>query len=411
MKRDIDQLMAERQLDAIVIEGPDGLTSANAAWRYMVNGAELTGLVIKRRNSPEQLIYHAMERLQAEETGLELVPFSRWDYPAIVKRFPDRLDATVELRRQMFNDLGVHGRVGVYGTMQANELLALAGALQQALPEVQLVGEFDRDVINEARKTKDEAELERMADVGRRTCAVVQTVVDFIRAQRAANGQVVDAQGKPVTIGMIHALIRQALDRENLEAPMGTIFAQGRDAGIPHATGELDAPLLLGEAIVFDIYPRDRASGYYHDMTRTFAIGYAAPGLQELYDDVKESFDQVVAALKPGVSTHGLQQRACQVLRERDHQTPEDTWPLEEGYIHSLGHGIGLDVHEPLAMSTFVDQGDTVEPGTVFTIEPGLYYPSRNMGVRIEDTICCAPDGTIRSLTPFPYDLVIPIGQ
>ncbi len=192
---------------------------------------------------------------------------------------------------------------------------------------------------------------------------------------------------------------------------MGTIFAQGRDAGIPHATGELDAPLLLGEAIVFDIYPRDRASGYYHDMTRTFAIGYEAPGLQELYDDVKESFDQVVAALKPGVSTHGLQQRACQVLRERDHQTPEDTWPLEEGYIHSLGHGIGLDVHEPLAMSTFVDQGDTVEPGTVFTIEPGLYYPSRNMGVRIEDTICCAPDGTIRSLTPFPYDLVIPIGQ
>jgi Xaa-Pro aminopeptidase len=276
------------------------------------------------------------------------------------------------------------------------------------VPDVTIVGEFEKGVIDEARRTKDAEEIEMMADVGRRVCAVVQSVVDFIGQQRGIDGVVVDVNHKPVTIGDIKALVRREIDRLGLEQD-DAIFAQGRDAGIPHAHGDEPSPLRLGEPIVFDFFPRDRKTGYYHDMTRTFCIGFAKPEAQRIYDDVRAVFDQIMSSLKVGERSRHYQDLVCAEFAKRGHKTIDKHWPLEEGYFHSLGHGIGLEVHEPLAFSSFVDRGDTLQPGSVFTIEPGLYYPDRGVGVRIEDTVAVMPDGKIRSLTPFPYELVIPL--
>lgn len=110
MQRDLDRLMAERHLDAIIVEGPDGLGAANPAFNYFVRGAHLVGTVIKKRGEPAMLIHSDWERLQAEETGLVCVSSSRWNVRDIMSRIPDRLGARVELRRQMLNDLGVRAR-------------------------------------------------------------------------------------------------------------------------------------------------------------------------------------------------------------------------------------------------------------------------------------------------------------
>ena len=99
MQSDLDRLMTERNLDAIVVEGPDGLGSANPAFNYFVRGAHLTGLVIKKRNEPAMLIHSDWEVLQAQETGLVCVSSSRWNLRDIAARIPDRLAARVELRR------------------------------------------------------------------------------------------------------------------------------------------------------------------------------------------------------------------------------------------------------------------------------------------------------------------------
>ena len=408
MKADIDRLMAERSLDAIVVQGPDGLSSVNAPWAYMVNGQHLTGTVIKRRGEPAKLLFSAMERQQAEATGLELVPVGKWNAREIAQRFPGRVASSAEFHRLVFTDLGVRGRVGFYGTVEASTFLALSAALRESLPELEMVGDGDDNLISKARLTKDADEIARMEDVGRRTCAVVQCVVDFIGRQRASGEALVDEQGEPVTIGQVKALIRRELDAHGLEAPGETIFAQGRDAGIPHARGDEQAQLMLGQPIVFDIFPRQLGGGYYHDMTRTFAIGYAPPELQRVYDDVRAVFEEVVGALRVGERTKRYQDLACDIFRGRGHKTIADEHPIEEGYVHSLGHGIGLEVHEDLGFPSFADRGDTLVPGAVFTIEPGLYYPSRGIGVRIEDTYVCDADGTFRSLTHFPIDLVVP---
>ena len=409
MKRDLDRLMAERNIDAIVVEGPDGLGSANPDFNYFVGGRKLTGTVIKKRGEPAMLIHSPWEQLEAEATGLVLVPTSRWNKRAIMDAAPDVFSGEVEYRRQIFSDLGVSGRVGIYGTVPAGRYFALLSRLAQQIPGLEIVAEFDKDLISQARLTKEPEEVEIMRRVGRKTCAVVQAVVDFIRAGRADGDTLVDASGAPITIGHVKQLIGRELAAQGLEAPQGVIFAQGRDAGLPHATGDEAAPLRLGQAIVFDIYPREVGGGYYHDMTRTFAIGYAPPELQRAYDDVRAAFEQVVAELEVGAPTKPYQDMVCTFFEARGHETIGSTYPIEEGYIHSLGHGIGLEIHEDFGFPSLKDRGDVLVPGAVFTIEPGLYYPSKGYGVRIEDTYYCAPDGTFESLTPFPKDLVIPL--
>ena len=409
MKSDIDRLMAERNLDAIVVQGPDGLGAVNAPFNYLVKGQHLTGNVVQRRGYPAQLLFGSMERQQAAATGLELVPMSRWDVPGIFKKFPDRLGAASELWRQIFAELGVRGRVGWYGVGESGAFLALVERLRGVAPDVQVVGEFEKSVIDEARRTKDADEIEMLADVGRRATEIVGNVIRFIGSPRAVDDVVVDAGKRPVKIGDVKAFIRRELDRLALDHPEPVIFAQGRDAGIPHARGDDAAPLRLGEPIVFDFFPRDRRTGYYHDMTRTLAIGRATPDAQRAYDDVRAVFDLIMSSLRVGQRSRHYQDVTCAEFAKRGHKTPDKHWPLEEGYCHSLGHGLGLEVHEPLAFSSFVDRGDVLAPGSVFTIEPGLYYPDRKVGVRIEDTVAVMPDGTIRSLTPAPYELVIPI--
>ncbi len=408
MKSHIDRLMSDRNLDAIIVSGPDGLTSHNAAWNYMVRGQQLTGTVVKLRGKPAQLIFGSMERLQAEATGLELVPSSKWNYPEILKKSPgDLLSASVELWKQRFGDLGIKGRVGWYGTVESGSFLALTERLRAAVPSVMIIGEFDKGVIDEARKTKDADEIAIMADVGMRASEVVAQVVGYIRPKRGVDNVLVDSQNKPITIGDVKALIRREIDARSLEHPDPVIFSQGRDSGIGHATGDDPAPIRLNESIVFDFFPRDRKTGYYHDMTRTVSIGSAPDELRQVYDDVRAVFDMVMSSLKVGERSKRYQELTCEEFAKRGHKTIDKHWPLEEGYCHSLGHGIGLEVHEPLAFSSFVDRGDTLQPGCVFTIEPGLYYPDRRIGVRVEDTVACLPDGSFRSLTPAPYDLVI----
>ena len=77
--------------------------------------------------------------------------------------------------------------------------------------------------------------------------------------------------------------------------------------------------------------------------------------------------------------------------------------------MHSIGHGLGLDIHENPFSGMTASHADILVPGSVFTIEPGLYYPSRNIGVRIEDTVYLNQQEEFEILADYPYDLVLPI--
>ncbi|MFB6285767.1 MAG: M24 family metallopeptidase [Candidatus Bipolaricaulia bacterium] len=409
MKSDLDALMTERSLDALLVEGPDGMGSANPAFAYLTQGASVVGSVIKRRGASPQLLYRSMERDEAESSGLELVNLDRWPVHEIQDQAATLLEARVELYRRILTDLGATGRIGVYGTGPIGAYHKLLTELSEALPSVEFVGEYTDDVISRARETKDAEEIAAMRHVGESANEVVEEVIQFLTSHDVRNGTLVKRDGSALTIGDVKALIRMEQAERGLESPSGFICAIGRDAGVPHSRGNPDDPIELGKPMLIDFFPRDE-SGYFHDMTRTFCLGHAPEGVQTAYRDVMEAFNAVVAELTLGESTQAYQHFVCDVLEQRGHPSPKSDPKTTEGYVHSLAHGLGLEVHEAPYFRTFGPSDTVLEPGMVFTVEPGLYYPDRGYGIRIEDTYYADKDGSFQSLTPFPKDLVVDMG-
>ena len=119
-----------------------------------------------------------------------------------------------------------------------------------------------------------------------------------------------------------------------------------------------------------------------------------APEAQALYEEVSEVYDKVIENLDLNAAFKEYQKLVCDEFHKSGHRTPmHDEGVLENGYVHSLGHGVGLNIHErPWSRHTASDD-NLLRPGVVVTIEPGLYYPEKGMGVRIEDTYWVRPDG------------------
>jgi Xaa-Pro aminopeptidase len=407
MKQDLDHLMEERGLDAVTV---GGATHGNPAMYYMTNGAGVSGgYVIKKRGEEPVLVCSPIEREEAAASGLAIVNMGKYDFVGILREKGDRLAAVVELYRRMFADLGVRGRVGFYGMADQGRAWVLLNALDAQLEGIEVHGDLDVTPIDAARATKDADEAERIREMGRRTCDVVACTVEFLQAHRVKDEVLVKADGTPLTIGRVHEEITRFIAEQRLEDPEGFIFATGRDAGIPHSKGTPDDVLALGKTIVFDIFPREAGGGYFADVTRTFCLGYAPPEIEKAYQDVYECQAKLLEAYEAGTETRRYQQMTCEFFERRGHPTVASDSRTEVGYVHSLGHGVGLAIHEEPRFGDVPSNTDVLQPGHVFTCEPGLYYPDRGFGVRIEDDLWIDPDGRVHNLTAFPKELVIEV--
>ncbi|CAG1015603.1 partial putative dipeptidase PepE, partial [Anaerolineales bacterium] len=261
-----------------------------------------------------------------------------------------------------------------------------------------------------AMETKDESEANRIRKMGRITTEVVDKVKDFLTACDVREDEVLlKEDGTPLTVGDVHSKIRLWVAERGAELPSGFIFAIGRDAGVPHSSGNPTDLMRLGQTIVFDIYPAEAGGGYYYDFTRTWSLGYATPEAQELFDQVKEIYDQLNSNFDLNAPFRNYQQMTCEYFEARGHQTLLHTKAPVEGYVHSLGHGVGLNIHERPFSNLMNGDDHRLAPGVVVTSEPGLYYPEKGMGFRIEDTYWVRPDGKMEILADYPYDFVLPM--
>jgi len=409
MKRDLDHLMETRQLDALVVSGH---VHGNPPLYYLTDGIALTQAhVIKRQGEQPVLIAGAMEREIAEATGLPVILSSRYDYRGLLKQHQgDRLAASVAYFQRMLEDQHITGRVGFYGVREQGAAYTFLRALETALPEIEIVGEFGDNLFTAARATKSAEEAARIREVGRRTIEVVRETVAFLQSHAVGPDETLRrADGAALTVGDVHAHIRRHIALQGLEDPEGFIFATGRDAGIPHSKGTLSLPMRLGESIVFDIYPCEVGGGYFFDMTRTFCLGYAPDAVARIYEDTRACQEQLIAALAVGEETRHYQQLTCEFYQQRGHPTLADDPQTLEGYVHSLGHGVGLELHEAPTFSDTDGNTARLRPGHVFALEPGLYYPEQEMGCRLEDVLYLAEDGAVHNFTTYPRELVIPM--
>ena len=409
MRNDLDALMEAHNLDALLVTGP---AVHNPEMYYFTGGVHMTGGdLIKKRGGDPVLFFNPMERDEAAATGLQTRGLEAYNLHELLKaHHGDRTAALAERYQRMLGDIGfTHGRLGLYGRVSVGPVFAVFNELQRRLPEVEVVGETGDSVILKARATKEADEIQRMRGIGKITTEVVGRVAEYLRSQRGVDGVLVDGSGEAVTVGAVKQRINLWLAELGAENPEGTIFAIGRDAGVPHSSGNPRDVLRLGQTIVFDIFPCEAGGGYFYDFTRTWCLGYAPDEAQALYDDVASVYRQVTAELEVGAPCQPYQQRTCELFEAQGHPTVNSHPQTQEGYVHSLGHGLGLDVHEAPWFGANASADDRLVPGVVVTIEPGLYYPERGLGCRLEDTVWVTPEGKFEVLAEYPHDLVLPV--
>jgi Xaa-Pro aminopeptidase len=409
MKADLDRLMNERHLDAILVVGA---AMHNPPMVYFTGVAHVSDAILVKKRGNEAILFHRdMERGEAERSGLRLKRFE--DYPMREwhrELGGDFAKARARLYHEALLEAGVtHGRVAVYGAVDAGAAWAILNHLKSLAPGLEIVGETGDHLIKKAMLTKDEQEMARIRHMGMITIEVVGRTAEFLSSQVVMNEMLTHPDGKPVTIGDVKRRIDLWLAELGAENPEGTIFASGVDAALPHSSGDDAAPLRLGQTIVFDIFPCEKGGGYYYDFTRTWCLGYATDEALAVYEQVRQIYDTVVRELRMGARCSDYQRRAWDLFEKQGHPTQHSEPGTQRGYVHGLGHGVGLYVHERPSFSVDEDLGDTLTPGAVFTIEPGLYYPEKGLGVRLEDTYLANPDGTFERLAEYPYDLVLPV--
>ena len=408
MKSDLDALMQAKDLDALLVIGN---ASHNPSMYYLTGGGHVSGAtLIKKRGEAAVLYCNDMERDEAALSGLQIIPYSKYNFQEILKEAGGSMALAAAIRlKRMLLDQRVQGRIGLYGRTELGSSFAIFSKLRDLLPEVELVGEMgDNSVFLAAMETKDEAEVERIRRMGKLTTTVVGRVAEYLTGCDVRADEVLLKQdGSPLTIADVKGRINLWIAELGGENPEGTIFAIGRDAGVPHSAGTPTDLLRLGQTIVFDIYPCEEGGGYFYDFTRTWSLGYATPPAQELYDEVHLVYRKLIDNLDLNAQYQAYQRMTCEEFERLGHKTPLHGENPVEGYVHTIGHGLGLNIHERPWSGLNSTEEDILKPGVVMTMEPGLYYPERGMGVRIEDSYWVRPDGKMELLAEYPYDFVL----
>ncbi|RBI64617.1 aminopeptidase P family protein [halophilic archaeon] len=256
----------------------------------------------------------------------------------------------------------------------------------------------ESEVVTDVRATKTDEEVEHVRTAQRANEAAMRAAEDLLSAASVEDG-ILQYEGEPLTSERVKEEIEMTLLRRGA-ALDETIVACGADAADPHDRGS--GPLAADEPIIVDIFPRDKASKYHADMTRTFLRGDPTDELRERYDRTHEALEAALAAIEPGATGEDVHDAVCDVYEDAGYATLRSDPDAETGFIHSTGHGVGLDVHELPRLSP---SGGELAPGHVVTVEPGLYDPEVG-GVRIEDLVVVTEDG-YENLTDYPVELVL----
>lgn len=371
MLKDLDPLMTARGIGAIIVPMHEAM---HASFRWLARGARVTkGYVVKAAGQEPFLVAYPMERDEAAAAGVPVRSIHEFDHGEAFRQAGDAAAGYARFFGRILRDVGCDGQIAFYGNVPVHLYLGIASAMQR--DGWRMYEARGEDIIRLARKRKDRREIEEIRSVGQRTELVVDAVRDLLQRWQPA-----------MRIGDLKELVRQEIARHALLEDHETIVSHGRDAGVPHSRGDANQIIQPSVPIVLDIFPADRTSGYFFDMTRTFCVGRVPADLARIHAHVLEAFELAVAAMKPGTPAATYQALVCDFFEKHGYPTSRRHPTAVEGYVHSLGHGVGLDIHEAPSFSLQETNGDLLEEGDIVAIEPGLYFPDGEIGVRIEDT-------------------------
>ena len=342
------------------------------------------------RDGRRVAVVTSFETERIARTGVEALPHERFGLDELLAGGLRNADAVLEVCTRACRELGVADAV-----VPPSFPLELADHLRANGIEVGV----DRELFASRRRSKSETEIAGLRRAQRACEAALDVGRELLRgAEVAEDGLVLD--GEPLTAERIKIDLERVFGAHGCAAEE-FIVAHGPQTAIGHEMGS--GRILAGEPITFDLFPRDRESGIYSDMTRTYVVGKASDELREYHRLCRQALELATDATRPGVNGSELMKLVCDLFAEHGYATQLTKQPgevLDSGFFHGLGHGVGLEVHEPPRVSR---SGDDLVPGDVITLEPGLYRAGYG-GVRLEDILIVTDDGA-EVVTQYPYDL------
>lgn len=296
--------------------------------------------------------------------------------------------------------------------------LALAGSLSAGVVEATCLGlgkwgwSFvpGESISARLRKRKSDDVLAGIRRAADGVCEAFRAVARMLACASVSPTGELRQESEPLTVGRLRSEIAVTLARCGLSQPERGIVAPAEEGGVPHSLGTDERILRAGESLVVDLFPKGHA---FADCTRTFCVGEPPPALRDAHALVREAVrvaERTVDRRNPGVRGFDVQLAVCEYFQHHGWPTSQHERGTERGYVHGLGHGVGVELHElPSFREHAPDAEGRLEPGDVITLEPGLYEPepadgSTGWGVRLEDTYVVS-EGGLENLTPLPRDL------
>ncbi len=249
------------------------------------------------------------------------------------------------------------------------------------------------------RRQKTPAELEGIERAQRAVETAMLTAARMLREAEPVSQGRLRFEGEILTAewvreAMTADLLSQGAESEDIIVHSGGACLRGHDIG--------RGPILPDQPCIIDCYPRDRRSGAFSDMTRTFVPGEPSDDARRLHEHCRRALDIAFDSMRPG--SDEVYKKVVEYFDSQGFPTYDNhpgPGPLKEGFFHAVGHGVGLEVHEKPALGR---RSDELLEGDVVAVEPGLYF-ARIGGVRLEDTVLVTAGGVEHFTDPYPYDL------
>ena len=394
--------MEKKDIDWIILSG-DRQKSTDI--RYFLKDLTFASPIILIKKSEEPIIIHNI--LESEEAlQSKAKTICRDEIVSIdVLRKSSSLKAQTEIFiKKCIEKFGISGKILLLGNQPFQRAFMIYEILKN-IDNIKLADIGDSEIMKKVREIKTQDEIDKIQDVSTKVSGIYKEIRNLLKDGVIRDSLLFDKSGKPIKLGDIRHLVEKIIAEQGLSGSEIPIISMGEEAASPHMTGNVEMQVREGSPIVIDIFPNDNKTGYFSDMTRTFCVGKTSDYVKTLYNNVKEAYEIGKKSVKLGEKTSIPDIAVSDFFVQKGYKTTRDNAGTKEGYIHSLGHGVGLDVHESPRVS-FVAK-DIFQKMSVFTIEPGLYYKSKSAGIRLEDTFYIDHNGNLKNMTSFPMKLSV----
>jgi Xaa-Pro aminopeptidase len=372
-----------------------GDTERSAALRHEIPVPIIDPLLFAELDGRRYVLTTRLEsdRVQQQLPDAQVLDYFDLGYKDFVAKGMTMHEAGREVEVRVVRDIGIAEAI-----VPADFPLALADRLR----EEGVVLSVDEHAVALRRRSKTPIEIEGIR-IAQRAAEAGMAAASALLASgvRGAEGRL-EVDGQPLLAEDVRFALREACAAHGAPCPSDVIVASVWQ-GHGHEPGS--GPLPAGLPIHIDLWPRHEETGCWADMARTFVVGDPlaehAEAIAEQDRLVREALEEAKASVRPGITGRELFDGTCELFESAGYPTQRTSDGDPNGFQHSLGHGVGLEIHEPPGLG--LAGRDPLVAGDVIAIEPGL-WDERFGGVCHEDLVLVTENGH-ELLTQFPYDL------